>query len=401
MLAGSTCHFYDAEDPEEERQRNALIDDMAALDELEHRHSAPPSSSTVENDHADVADRFLDDNTLAAFAEDFDIDCDIEDDTLASLVAGGALTKEHGDDSKLVSYYAESDYDYELDDETLASLPAYGSFIDDLDEDTLMELTSVNLDFEEETSGIPPYTIRASAQLPEIITPLAAEASTTAHPQPSPEAPSIINTPVSLTPPPEPTRDRSPISGLSAKPRLSVHFRTGAALNVGCAAARSDPTPAIISPTASSSIPPPPVPHKPSIILELYARIVEAVETDSAIEIVLTDLWTNETGPYIRAVYPRERWKGQKLWEEEARMLLTTSDMGSDVDVGIAEMTAMRVLGFMKRRLTMPRKGGEDKEIVKEGEMMRKVTSKWEMEIMSIWECDWDDVEHVRGVIQA
>ncbi|KAL9055801.1 MAG: hypothetical protein Q9162_003335 [Coniocarpon cinnabarinum] len=188
----------------------------------------------------------------------------------------------------------------------------------------------------------------------------------------------------------------SPISGLSTTPHLSVHFRTGSAINAGCAAARSSQsgntsTTATFGPNSSS--------NRPNLILELYARVASAVEDGEGLTMILTDLWTIENGPFIRAVFPKEKWKSG-LWAEEVKALKEESFTAAKTEPEHMQREAkmVRVLGFMRRKL--PSRGGQ--EVDRGGNNWAgKLSENWEMEVINVWECEWDDVEHVKGIVDA
>ncbi|KAI7561032.1 hypothetical protein KC343_g14154 [Hortaea werneckii] len=155
--------------------------------------------------------------------------------------------------------------------------------------------------------------------------------------------------PVVRTPFPSAIRDRSPIWGASNTTVLRTCFRIGEALNVGCQAVRN---------------------NRP-VLLELYARVMDSWHEDAERgkgrkqNFVLHDLY-HDKPPYIDSSF---LLCGQsKVWDADTTTLLTRRDGG----------IICRAIGQMKKE----RCGG----------------GKWYINLLSIWEATWDDVDAVAGI---
>lgn len=167
-------------------------------------------------------------------------------------------------------------------------------------------------------------------------------------PTPRSAASSPILTPFIRKPFPRPVRDRSPILGLHPRAVLRTCFRIGEALNAASAASRSNT----------------------DAVIELYARVVYSEREAGSIKQVFqfADIFTSDRPPFLTGTYTL--WKGVSLWDHDAKTFL-----GED---GKGKMA--RVVGRI-------RKGGGGKAC--------------EMRVLSVWECDWEDVEIARGVVCA
>ncbi|RMY90160.1 hypothetical protein D0861_03834 [Hortaea werneckii] len=156
-------------------------------------------------------------------------------------------------------------------------------------------------------------------------------------------------TPVVRTAFPRAMRDRSPIWGASNTTVLRTCFRIGEALNVGCQAVRN---------------------NRP-VLLELYARVMdswhEGAERGKGRKqsFVLHDLY-HDKPPYLDASF---LLCGQsKVWDLDTSSFLTKRDDG----------IMCRTIGQVKKE--------------------RCGRGKWYIDLLSIWEATWDDVQAVAGV---
>jgi hypothetical protein len=152
---------------------------------------------------------------------------------------------------------------------------------------------------------------------------------------------------------PSPILDRSPLSNITSSTVLRTCFRIGEALNVGAHYARQ-------SSVFTSE----------GILIELYARVISSwrpsCHSGARQYFIFADLWS-EKAPKLQAEWVS--WKGSRLFEADAQNLLTDDD--DDVDTKMC-----RVVGRLKR---------EKKE--------------WKFVILNAWECSWDDIEYVRGIV--
>ena len=137
--------------------------------------------------------------------------------------------------------------------------------------------------------------------------------------------------------------DRSPVFGATNATTLRVCFRIGEALNVGCSAVRSNK----------------------NVLLELYARVTESWREEKPgrhQHFVFHDLY-HDKPPYLTGTF--DLWNESRLWELDSRAFLAAREGG----------TMCRAIARMKR----------------DG-------MKWRLEVLSIWEASWEDVEHVAGI---
>ena len=147
--------------------------------------------------------------------------------------------------------------------------------------------------------------------------------------------------PIVRPPFPAPTRDRSPIIGLSPSTCLRTCFRIGEAIKFGCGAVRNGK----------------------DVIIELYARVLSSQREGVKQHFVFCDLF-HDRNPHINGVF--EMWKGSELWDFDSSVFLDREKM------------ICRCIGKMKR----DGKG-------------------WKLQILSIWAASWEDVEYVRGIVCA
>ena len=149
---------------------------------------------------------------------------------------------------------------------------------------------------------------------------------------------------------PSPLQDRSPIPGLISRPCLRTCFRIGEALNAFASTSRSNI----------------------DAVVELYALVLASHREGYKQFFHLGDLFTPTKPPYLNGIFGL--WRSNRLWDADSKPLLT------DARTEGAERKKMcRVVGRMKRNEKM------------EVEMM----------ILSVWECSWEDVQVVKGVICA
>ena len=145
---------------------------------------------------------------------------------------------------------------------------------------------------------------------------------------------------------PAPILDRSPIFGATNSIILRTCFRIGEALNVGSQAVRANN----------------------SVVLELYARVMSSRREPPQPRgrrkqhFVFHDLH-HDNPPHLEGTL--ESWDQGRLWDLDSKVFLIRRDVG----------IMCRVVAKMKR---------ED--------------SKWRLEVLSLWEAAWEDVEFVAGI---
>lgn len=137
--------------------------------------------------------------------------------------------------------------------------------------------------------------------------------------------------------------DRSSLFGVSNINALRTCFRVGEALNAGCQAVRNNR----------------------NLIIELYARITSSwrePKPSRKQHFIINDLY-HDKPPFINGTF--ELWDQSKLWDQDSRPFIKAG----------ADGMICRLIGRMKRDGT-----------------------QWKLEILSIWQADWEDVEHVAGI---
>ncbi|CAK3996301.1 Hypothetical predicted protein [Lecanosticta acicola] len=141
-----------------------------------------------------------------------------------------------------------------------------------------------------------------------------------------------------------PILDRSPIFGASKNTLLRTCFRVGEALNTGCQAVRCGN----------------------NVIIELYARVTASwrePKPSRKQHFMFKDLYHNNP-PHLNGTY--ELWDQSQLWDRDSKPFLSANDGQGKI---------CRMIGKMRR----------------DGRL-------WRIEILSIWEASWEDVDYVAGV---
>ncbi|KAK5113267.1 hypothetical protein LTR62_003604 [Meristemomyces frigidus] len=149
--------------------------------------------------------------------------------------------------------------------------------------------------------------------------------------------------PVVRKPFPAPVLDRSPLFGVSNSGVLRTCFRIGEALNIGCKAIR----------------------ERKNVLLELYARVVHSSHDQQPSRyqrFTIHDLY-HDKPPHVEGTYAL--WDQSRLWELDSNVFLVSRPEG----------IMCRLIGRMKR-----------------------TGQQWQLEILSIWEATWEDVESVASI---
>jgi len=156
--------------------------------------------------------------------------------------------------------------------------------------------------------------------------------------------------PIVRKPFPPPLPARSPLFGATnAAAVLRTCFRVGEALNVGCQAVRK-------------------ANHGGGVLIELYARVASSQREGRKQHFVFHDLY-HDHAPFLHGVF--ELWDQSELWDGDSKVFLGR------------EGVMCRVIGRMRRGGAA---GGEG-----DGR-------QWRLEVLSIWEAGWEDVEAVAGI---
>ncbi|MDI1489775.1 MAG: hypothetical protein OHK93_000973 [Ramalina farinacea] len=140
--------------------------------------------------------------------------------------------------------------------------------------------------------------------------------------------------------PKEALLEDSPIQGLQNHAVLRTVFRVGEAINAASSSKKSR-----------------------GVIVELYARVIRSSRLDFKQYFLFADLFTDKP-PYLGGTYGI--WKGVKLWEEDAGVFLGDGNEGK----------LCRVVGTIKT------KGSESPRL----------------NVLSIWECTYEDVRLAKGI---
>ncbi|KAK4549380.1 hypothetical protein LTR36_006377 [Oleoguttula mirabilis] len=142
---------------------------------------------------------------------------------------------------------------------------------------------------------------------------------------------------------PPPVLDRSPIFGATNGTVLRTCFRVGEALNVGCHAVRTNK----------------------NVMLELYARVTSSWREGKPgrkQHFVFQDMY-HDKQPHVSGTFGL--WDQSRLWELDSTAFL------------------------------VPRKEGIMCRVIAR---MRRDGLKWRLEMLSIWEASWEDVDFVAGI---
>ena len=155
--------------------------------------------------------------------------------------------------------------------------------------------------------------------------------------------------PFARSPFPAATPDHPSIPGLSALTRLRTCFRVGEALREGSAAAR----------------------NRQHVVIELYARVLRSSREEDVLRQTfrLGDLF-HDRGPFLNGVCTN--WKHSNIWDAD-----TSTFLEEEKDRG-ASCKMARVVGKVE---------------------WNAVSSSWLMDVWSIWQCSWDDVAYVKGIV--
>ena len=149
--------------------------------------------------------------------------------------------------------------------------------------------------------------------------------------------------PIARTTFPPAVLDRSSLCGASNAVVLRTCFRVGEALNTGCQAVRKNK----------------------HVVLELYARVTASwrdARPSRKQHFVIKDLY-HDNSPHLNGTF--ELWDQSALWELDSKPFLTAGPAG----------VMCRMISRMKRDGT-----------------------KWRLEILSIWQADWEGIEQVAGI---
>ena len=118
-----------------------------------------------------------------------------------------------------------------------------------------------------------------------------------------------------------------------------------------------------------------------STLIELYAIVTSSHRQGHKQHFTFADVFYPSRPPFLQGTW--EKWKGAELWEFESGRFL---DCGTGDGLGRAEEDAKKGLGKMARLI---------------GHMVRERGGQWEIKVESIWEAGWEDLEWVRGIVDA
>ena len=149
-------------------------------------------------------------------------------------------------------------------------------------------------------------------------------------------------TPFVRKPFPRPILDQSPIHGLVNNTVLRTVFRVGEALNAASTASNSNV----------------------DAVVELYARVIQSSRMDYKQHFFFTDLFTDHP-PYLRGTYGL--WKDAAVWEQDSGVFLGEEGKGK----------VCRVIGRIWK--------GSSRAV--------------QMNILSIWQCSYEDVGIAKGLV--
>ncbi|KAF8420176.1 hypothetical protein EV426DRAFT_701732 [Tirmania nivea] len=151
---------------------------------------------------------------------------------------------------------------------------------------------------------------------------------------------------------PEPVKERSPIEGLNTKTMMRVCFRVGEAIRFSNMDRLSGGW------------------GESEILTELFARVTFSERIGMKQNIQFGDIY-HDHPPFLSGSY--NLFRACSLWDEDSADLLGEQGKGKMV----------RVVGKVK----------------KVGVGMQEGMHGYWMEVLSVWECVWEDVERARGVV--
>ncbi|KAL9589071.1 MAG: hypothetical protein Q9203_002136 [Teloschistes exilis] len=139
-------------------------------------------------------------------------------------------------------------------------------------------------------------------------------------------------------------RDRSPVIGITSSIRLRTCFRIGEAIR-SCTNAFNTGQ---------------------DVIIELYARVTSSERLPGSVKQTFSfaDIFSPAKGPYLSGTY--NLWKGNGLWDADSKVFLGKAGQGKFA----------RVLGKIERE---------------------EIGSGLQMEVLSIWVANWEDVAMCKG----
>lgn len=139
---------------------------------------------------------------------------------------------------------------------------------------------------------------------------------------------------------PHPVQDRSPIYGASPATTLKTCFRIGEALKEGTRAVRANQ----------------------NAVLELFARVTYSWREGRQQHFAFKDLY-HDNPPHLKGTF--ELWSQSRLWDADSYAFIVPKK----------DSKMCRLIGRLRR-----------------GEM------EWRLEVLSIWEAGWEDVEFAAGI---
>ena len=105
------------------------------------------------------------------------------------------------------------------------------------------------------------------------------------------------------------------------------------------------------------------------MLLEIYARVTSSHREGRKQHFVFKDLYHDQP-PHLEGSF--ELWNQSRLWDLDSKAFLDMTEGGR----------MCRAIAKMKRDVAAGATGG----------------AKWRLEVLSIWEATWEDVDFVAGV---
>jgi hypothetical protein len=150
---------------------------------------------------------------------------------------------------------------------------------------------------------------------------------------------------------PTPVQTPSQIPGLSAANRILTCFRIGEAINASAKGQRLGQR----------------------ICIELYARVLHSMRDGPLQTFCLADVWSCPKKLGITLDARWVGWEGVEEWEADGRIFW---EQNLDIHKSKRSARKCRAVGYLER----------------------KAMGGWSMQVLSLWEADWDDISFAKSI---
>jgi hypothetical protein len=147
-----------------------------------------------------------------------------------------------------------------------------------------------------------------------------------------------------------------------------------------------------------------------NLLIELYATVTSSTRTNDTQHFTFSDLFFPHRPPHLHGTWCGT-WQGSDLFEDDTRTFLSAgkgkgrgkmcravvrAKEGGSGKVAAAVGSSSFGGGGLE-----PESGGLGRE--GKGESVNEILGQVlaEVEVLNVWEADWEDVEYVRGIVSA